>query len=174
MFDIDTEEIVNYIEQITALRLIGQGLKLGSLPVVPQYIPDITKYGIKPANRVVYEAHDYTWHHFPTSMKDTVKFQSEVKKRWLHALETAPVFLGETGAGDSTDGYWILITNLINNCPDLHFSIWTIDGSNGYSRAGFDYGELEPFGLLDKDWMDYRDNRLDMIECLNQQNENEL
>jgi hypothetical protein len=120
---------------------------------------------------VVYSAHEYDSLHI--SINNSSVFKKEIMQRWLHVSKTSPVFLGEFGSS-TDDLFWNLIAETLKNNPTVHWSIWLLDGTNGYKREGVTEGAIEPFGLLDGDWKAYRDHRAsyeliidDVVRCNN-------
>ncbi|KAI8904141.1 glycoside hydrolase superfamily [Gorgonomyces haynaldii] len=122
-------------------------------------VPDVKKYGISPSNRVVYSCHDY---HFLHLSLDKKAYQKEARERFFHVLDTAPLFLGEFN-GDITaprdKQWWDLIVPMINRRTNLHFSLWTIDGTQSPDRPGHKFGDEESYGLLDPSWHFYKNNQ---------------
>jgi hypothetical protein len=150
---------------LISTQLFGSGLVDSNLEssrlIFPQYLPNPHLFPIYPIDRVVYTAHDYGFLH--KDVENATIFNSEVRERWLHVAEHRPLFLGEFGASNPDDLFWNKMVNTIITNPTLHWSIWTLDGTNGFYREGFIQGESESYGLLNGDWTLYRDSRVDAI-----------
>jgi len=116
-------------------------------------------------NRVVYEAHDYSWFHSP-QVKTYDELHTALGNSWGYILTqgkdyTAPVWVGEFGAchndpkclhdSSGTAGFWFesFITYLTQ--ADIDWCWWALDGTES-SGTGRVFGREETFGVLNMKW----------------------
>jgi len=115
-------------------------------------------------NKVVYEAHDYSWFHAP--VKTFGELHQELGNKWGFIITqgknfTAPVWVGEFGACHSnlncikdnpgTAGYWFEAFVNYLTIADIDWSWWALDGTQS-SGAGRTWGDEEGFGILNMKW----------------------
>jgi len=119
---------------------------------------------LKIANRLVYEAHDYSWSQGTTNTCD--QLHTTLGDNWGFILEqgkafTAPVWVGEwgnchTGAdcisgNPGTAGYWFECFMQYLSNADIDWGWWALDGTES-SGSGRVWGAEETFGVLNLQW----------------------
>lgn len=134
------------------------------------YALDLTGAYSKPIsfnipNRLVYEAHDYSWDH--PYLNNFVELSTELGDKWGFLLKqnqpyTAPVWVGEFGTchssadcvtGTSKQGRWFTFLGQYLANADIDWSYWAIDGTQA-SGTGRTFGDEEVYGILNMKWDD--------------------
>jgi len=116
------------------------------------------------ANRVVYEAHEYSWFH--GSISTCEQLNTALGDNWGYIITqnqpyTAPVWVGEWGSchtgsdcingNPGTAGYWFQCFVKYLQNGDIDWSWWAIDGTES-SGDGRNWGAEETFGILNTRW----------------------
>jgi len=116
------------------------------------------------ANRVVYEAHDYSWFH--GSLSSCASLNTALGNSWGYILKqnepyTAPIWVGEWGSchtgsdcisgNPGSAGYWFQCFVQYLTSADIDWSWWAIDGTES-SGGGRTWGAEETFGILNTRW----------------------
>ncbi|KAI8912434.1 glycoside hydrolase superfamily [Gorgonomyces haynaldii] len=156
VYDVPATNSFDYLYKVARLALNHT-----SLPV-PSYLPDLTKHAIKPENKVVYSIHEYIWLH---KSMDPQQFENDINQNWATNLKTHPIFAGEIGTdlgNQDAQQFWNNIAKIAHENDNFSWSIWCIDGTQGPSN-GRVFGTPESYGLLNPDWNQYRDMRVDVI-----------
>jgi len=115
-------------------------------------------------NRVVYEAHDYSWFHSGLSSCD--QLHTDLGNAWGYIITqgqayTAPLWVGEWGtchtdasciSGNAgSAGFWYECFVKYLQAADMDWSWWAMDGTQS-SGAGRTWGAEETFGILNLQW----------------------
>ncbi|KAJ3269045.1 hypothetical protein HDV01_001914 [Terramyces sp. JEL0728] len=159
IYDLPTFNPVEYTSTILYLKALN--LNDTRAHNFADVVPDITKYGIEPKNRVVYSCHDYSFLHMSL---DGPTYRKEAIERFFHVLDTAPLFLGEINGDLTVDRdrqWWDLIVPMIKARTNTHWSIWTIDGTQSPFRPGHKFGDIETYGLLNTEWNAYKSKQVE-------------
>jgi len=121
---------------------------------------------INTLNRIVYEAHDYSWFHNGLTSCD--QLHTALGDSWGFILKqnepyTAPLWVGEWGSchtgpscisgSTGTAGYWFECFVEYITGADIDWSWWALDGTES-SGAGRTWGAEETFGVLNMKWND--------------------
>ncbi|EGS19001.1 uncharacterized protein CTHT_0056210 [Thermochaetoides thermophila DSM 1495] len=117
-------------------------------------------------NRVVYEAHVYSWSGWGSiegsySRRSYESFARSMRKNWAYLLEgdVAPVWVGEFGAPDHPNkgdaNYWANLVRFLKEV-DADFGYWALNPRKVNRKKD----EREMYSLVEDDWMtpvlDYR------------------
>jgi len=116
-------------------------------------------------NRVVYEAHDYSFFHNP-QVKSYDELRTVLGDNWGFILTqgknfTAPVWVGEFGTCHNdpsclsgppgTGGFWFQSFITYLNQSDIDWSWWALDGTES-TGTGRVWGREETYGVLNMAW----------------------
>lgn len=129
-------------------------------------------------NKVVYEAHVYSWSGWGTlagmygKRKFYESFRDSMRRNWGYLLEQdiAPVWVGEFGSGDNAGPmdrqYWNHLMKWLREC-DADWGYWAMNPRKPRDE------ERESYGLIRDDWQsvveDYRlDDLRKIISCRSQ------
>jgi endoglucanase len=128
------------------------------------------------SSRIAYSAHDYPWIYGDDILsKDYNAFKSLRSLHWAFLLEedTAPVWIGEFGAGMQRGKWWRYFLKYAKDM-DLDFAYWTLDGYKYPAGIAVNASYMdsmqklptrgllsapieETFGLLNSDYTSVRD-----------------
>jgi endoglucanase len=143
------ERCANALLSINAdLLMIVEGL---------QYSADLTGVATHPIqltvpDRVVYEAHDYSWFFGQLSYE---QYKSKINEKWGYLVTTHPLWLGEFGTCNThpscyTEGWWLNVHRYLNE-TGIGWSFWALDGTQS-TGSGRKFGAREEFGILNTTW----------------------
>jgi endoglucanase len=114
------------------------------------------------ANKVVYSMHDYSWFH--AANQSQADYADAMNKAGGYILEQkiAPLWIGEFGdavssLSSSTGGWWANIQAWLTD-NDVDWCWWALNPTHGLSvvpgtsTVKYNWGQPEPYGLLDPTW----------------------
>jgi endoglucanase len=118
---------------------------------------------LKKANRVVYEAHDYSFDHH--GLTDYTSYVKDITPKWGYLAtgpNPTPLWIGEFGTCNtaktcitstlpSDNGFWFNFLAMYVKQQHLDWAYWSINGTEA-TGAGRSYGKAESYGVLDSAW----------------------
>jgi aryl-phospho-beta-D-glucosidase BglC (GH1 family) len=144
------------------LLIVVEGINYaGSLEGVKTYPIKLSQPG-----KLVYEVHNYGYWFSRSSTPSYESFRDMLDTKWgfIVTEEIAPVWLGEfgvcnsptdkclTGVSTSWEAQWWLYIRQYIVERNLHWGIWSIDGTQSFAPPSRTFNKTEGYGVLNATW----------------------